>query len=190
MIRKLLLPAMLVFGLSAQADGDDFQDEWDTKGLIGVGIGYMGTNYKYNTGNIDINDEPIYDEETTSSPSLALKLGAESKHFRFFVEGQVWRTDEYNDGSTIGGALQYLIRLDEMFNIFMGVNGGWVNTVGDSWNNYGGVDAGVNIDFSESYGIEIGARYDAVSSGSRSEGKLKEFYQGYVTAIFKFTGDY
>jgi len=190
MIRKLVLPAILVFGISANAEESYFQDEWDSKGLIGIELGYMGTNYQENTGKKDINDDPIVHKKTTSSPSIGLKLGGETKHYRCFVEGRIWSTDDYNNGAAVGGALQYLIRTNEMFNIFMGLNAGAVNVVNAEWDPYAGADAGVNIDFNENYGIEVGGRYSAVNVGSSEYGKINAFYQGYVTAIFKFTGDY
>jgi len=184
-------------GMSASADESYFQDEWDAKGLIGVEVGYMGTEYKeVRTKNgvpvEDINDNPIIDKKTTSSPSIGLKLGGESKHYRAFVEGRLWTTgnDNYKTGATVGAALQYLVRLNNQFNIFLGINGGVANSLDAQWDPYAGGDVGVNIDFSETYGIEIGGRYSAVDVNSDDYGKINSFYQGYVTAIFKFTGDY
>lgn len=190
MIRKLVLPALLVVGMNANAEESYYQNEWDSKGLIGIELGYMGTEMKYDTGSTDINGDPIFDEKTVSTGSIGLKFGAETKHYRFFLEGKYWNADEYNDALAVGGALQYLIRLDEMFNIFLGINGGTVNTTDNEWDPYGGVDAGVNLDLATNFGIELGARYDAVGSGSNEDKKLKDFYQAYISAIFKFTGDY
>ena len=177
-------------GMSASADDSFFQEDWDAKGLIGIELGYMGTNYQEDSGKQDINDNPIINTKTTSSPSIGLKLGGESKHYRVFIEGRVWSTDEYNNGAAVGGALQYLIPVAKTVNIFMGLNGGAVNTLDAQWNPYAGADAGVNLNFSRDYGVEIGARYSATDVGSDDYGKVNAFYGAYVTAIFKFSGDY
>jgi hypothetical protein len=186
MIRKLLLPAMLVMGMSASAD--DFFG--DPKGLIGVEVGYMGTEYKKDTGKLDINDNPIINKETTSSPSIGLKLGGESRHYRAFIEGRIWSTSDYDNGASVGGALQYLIPTGDLMNIFLGINGGVVNSINSEWDPYAGADAGINLNFSDDYGLELGGRYSAVDVNSDDYGKINNFYQFYVTAIFKFSGDY
>lgn len=174
----------MVLGTGAYADntGD--------KGLIGVEIGYMGTEYRVDTGKLDINDRPIIKNESSSSPSIGLKFGGESEHYRAFLEGRIWNTDDYDNGASVGGALQYLIPTGNMMNIFLGINGGVVNSVDSEWNPYAGADAGVNLNFSETYGLEIGTRYSAVDVKSDDYGKINDFYQFYVTAIFKFSGDY
>lgn len=189
MLRKLVLPAMLFIGMGLEANESSF-DMGDSKGLIGIELGYMGTNYQEDTGRKDINDNPIINKKTTSSPSIGLKLGGETKHYRLFLEGRIWSTDDYNNGSAVGGALQYLIPVAETANLFLGINAGAVNVVNAEWDPYAGGDAGVNINFSDSYGLEIGGRYSAVDVSSDAYGKVNALYQGYVTAIFKFSGDY
>lgn len=181
---------MLVMGMNASAD--TFDNDFDATGLIGVEIGYMGTEYKKNTGKLDINDNPIISDETTSSPSIGLKFGGESRHYRAFIEGRIWSTgsDNYNNGASVGGALQYLIPTGDMMNIFLGLNAGVVNSLDSQWDPYAGADAGINLNFSESYGLEVGTRYSAVDVNSDDYGKINDFYQFYVTAIFKFHSDY
>ncbi len=182
---------MLVAGMSASASDDYYQDEWDAKGLIGVEVGYMGTNFQ-KKGAQNIDDSYNVDKLTTSSASLGLKLGGETKYYRFFVEGRIWNTNEYNNGATGGIALQYLIPLDgESLNAFIGVNGGFINVLDtDAWDPYLGADAGVNINMNPNFGIEVGLRYSGVDVADREYDKVNAFYQGYVTAIYKFTGDY
>lgn len=185
-----MLPAVLALGVGAVANASDIQERTDVKGLIGIEVGYMGTDFKENTGNYDINDNPIIEQKSSSSPALGLKLGAESKHYRAFVEGRIWSTDEYDNGTTFGGALQYLIPLSDIFNIFIGVNGGVINTHNSEWDMYAGGDGGVNFEVTDNFGIEVGGRYSGVNVNSDEMGKVNNFYQGYVSAIFKFTGDY
>lgn len=190
MLRRLVLPAVLVMGINAGADDSALQGEWNSKGLIGVEVGYMGTAYRTDTGNSDINDDPIIDDDTASNVSLGLKFGAETKFYRAFLEGRIWNSDDYNRASTLGGALQYLIPVGKMVNIFLGINGGAINSIDAEWDPYFGGDAGVNVNFSEDYGLEIGGRYSDVDVKSTDYGKVDSFYQLYVTAIFKFSGEY
>lgn len=190
MLRKLVLPALMVMGVNASADESYFQDEWDAKGLIGIEVGYMGTEYQIDEGRFDINNRPIIEKKTTASASFGLKLGGESKHYRVFFEGRYWNTDEYKYAGTVGGALQYLIRVDEKFNLFLGLNAGVINVTNSEWDPYAGGDAGINIDVNERFGIEVGGRYSAVDVNSDASGKINAFYQGYVSGIFKFTTDY
>ena len=174
MLKKIILPALLVMGLNANAD--------ETKGLIGVEVGYMGTEVYTPTGGTD----------GTDSVSLGLKLGAESRHYRAFLETRWWNDSAYDNAYTLGVALQYIIRTNvEWFNIFLGLNGGGIHTVGESseMDAYYGGDAGVNFDISKYFGIEVGGRYSLVD-GNDKVGYLDKFYQGYVSAIFKFDTDY
>jgi hypothetical protein len=118
-----------------------------------------------------------------------LKLGAESRHYRVFVDSRYWYTDELKSAYTIGGALQYLIRPTEVFNFFLGVNAGVINTVDDPKSDtYYGLDAGINLDVAENFGIEVGAR--VATTDTDKELRAETIYQGYVSAIFKFTSDY
>ncbi len=177
-------------GMNAAADDSFFQNEGDARGLIGVEVGFMGTNFQKDSGKTDINDNPIIEDTTTSSASIGLKFGAESRHYRAFVEGRIWNTDEYNNGATVGGALQYLIPTGDKLNLFIGINGGAINVYESDWDPYLGADLGVNIDMNNDFGIEIGGRYSSVDVGSSDMNKATSFYGAYVTAIFKFSGDY
>jgi len=177
MLKKIMLPALLVMGMSAHAEDA-------TKGLIGVQVGYVGTNWNVPTadggGTKDV-----------GGPSIGLKFGAEGDFYRVFIDTNYWYTDEYHSAGTIGGALQYLIRPAKVFNIFVGLNAGFINTAGTvtDANPYYGGDLGVNINFGEKFGLEIGGRAAAVDSHDK-DGTARNYYQGYVSAIFKFTQPY
>jgi len=181
MLKKIMLPALLVMGMNASADEDV------TKGLIGVEVGYIGTEYNApGTGGTET--------DSVGAPSIGLKLGAEGEFYRAFVDSRYWYTDQYHSAVTVGAALQYLIRPVKVFNIFLGINGGIINTLsngsGDTASNpYYGVDAGVNFDIADNFGIEVGARYANVNNSDKDY-IATQFYQGYVSAIFKFTGAY
>ncbi|WP_345986091.1 outer membrane beta-barrel protein [Sulfurimonas sp. HSL-1656] len=177
MLKKIVLPALLVLGMNAYAEEDA------AKGLIGVEFGYVDTNY---------NTEGFSGDETSEvgTGSLGLKLGAESRNYRVFIDSSFWYTDQYKKAGKIGASLQYLIPLGDAFNIFMGLNGGVINSIGDTdVDPYYGADLGVNLNLSESFGIELGARYCDVSD-SNADLAITDMVQGYISAIFKFSSDY
>jgi len=176
MLKKIMLPALLVMGMNASAD------EGSVKGLIGVEVGYMGT--EYNVPEVDGGGT-----DNVDSASFGLKLGAESRHYRAFIDSRYWYADEFKSAYTIGGALQYLIRPSEVFNIFLGVNAGVINTIEDTDTDaYYGVDAGINLDVAENFGIEVGGR--AAACDGNKDLRATAIYQAYVSAIFKFDTDY
>jgi len=154
-----------------------------TKGLIGVQAGFIGTNY--NVAAVDGGGT-----DTVGSPTIGLKFGAEGDFYRVFVDSNYWYTNEYDSAYTLGAAIQYLIRPAKAFNIFVGLNAGFANTQGTfEANPYFGGDLGVNINFGEKFGLEIGGRAAGVDSHDKDL-RIRNFYQGYVSAIFKFTQPY
>jgi hypothetical protein len=193
MLKKLILPILLVLGVNANAQESYFQDEWDYKGLIGLELGYMGAEvqrqYDPNTC-INPNCDTRY-TDSSSNVALGLKLGAEGRHYRAFIDARTWYDSDYESAFTAGLALQYLIRLNNNFNFFLGINGGLINSERDEYDPYYGLDAGINFDFNENLGLEVGARYSDVSISDSDDMRIDYFYQGYVSIIFKFTdGDY
>ncbi|WP_345989398.1 outer membrane beta-barrel protein [Sulfurimonas sp. HSL1-2] len=177
MLKKIMLPALLVLGMSAYAE------EESAKGLIGVEAGYVNT--KYNTENTAIGET-----SEVGTATLGLKLGAESRHYRVFIDSSFWYTDQYKKAGKIGASLQYLVPLGDVFNIFMGLNAGVINSIGDTdVDPYYGADLGVNLNVSEDFGIELGARYCDVAD-SNAALVINDLVQGYISAIFKFTSDY
>jgi len=177
MLKKILLPIVMVMGINAYAE------EGNDKGLIGVEVGYIGT--KYNTPGMQATET-----DENGAASIGLKLGAEGRHYRVFVEGRYWNTDAYDNAVSAGLALQYLIRPTETMNIFLGVNTGFISSTDKSKGDpYYGGDIGVNFDLQENLGLEVGARYSDVDEG-REDYAVGEFYQMYVSVIFKFSSDY
>ncbi len=184
MLKKLALPTLLILGVSASAAQSFYDDEWNSKGLIGLEIGAIGTDYQENSPT-NIADRVNKDTTDTLSPSFGLKLGSESKDYRLFIEGKIWKTNEYDYGSTIGPSIQYLHRYGDAFNIFIGLNGGVVNVKDSKWDLYAGADAGVNIGLADNFDLEVGVRYSAVDINSDASEKISSFYHGYMSAIFK-----
>lgn len=190
MLRKLALPAVLVMGIDAFAlDIEAMRESESTKGLIGLEVGYIGSKYQYDTGNSDIEGNHIRQKIDSNSAAFGFKLGAESEEFRIFVDTRIWNSEKYNNGWTVGAALQYLIPLDEALNAFIGVNGGGVNVKNGQWDRYIGGDAGINYHLSDSMDFELGGRYSGTDVNSETMGKITSFYNGYVSIIYKFSTD-
>ncbi|GEM_PF-3463431 len=183
MLKKLILPTILVLGVNASAAQSKYQDS-DAKGLIGVEFGMIGTDYQVHS-KANIADGVNINKSTTYTPSIGLKLGSESEDYRFFIESKIWNTDKYSYGSTVGASMQYLLRFNSSLNVFMGLNGGVINITKSNWDLYAGADAGINLGFIENFDLELGTRYSSVDINSDASGRVSAFYQLYVSAIFK-----
>ncbi len=205
MLKKVLSSAILLAAVNASAGENYFDNEWDAKGLIAIeGAG--------GSANLISNDTTVTPSEattdSTSSGALSLKLGGESKHYRLFLAGTYYMLDEPKDvdeasAASLGLQIDYLIRAGEHFNIFMGLNGGYMysdfkvdvagtsDTTTSETNSdaYAGAQVGVNIDIIDSLGVELGARYKHVYSGNNVY-TIDNMYEGYAAIVFKFTGDY
>jgi hypothetical protein len=191
LLRKAVGSLLLLAGVTASAE-NFFQDEWDAKGLIGLELGGGVVNVKQVMSN-DI----VVSDDTEGMGSFGLKFGGESENYRAFLEARFIGEADYDYIGTVGASIQYLIRTGETFNIFMGINGGQLYsraTENDiEYTNsdpYLGVDAGVNFDFTENLGLELGARFQKVLTSNDDPFMVDYIAQGYAGIIFKFTGDY
>ena len=131
------LCASLLCGTLAIAD--------DVKSLIGIEGGYSELGASNNAV-----AATAYDEKETVAHG-GIKIGAESKNYRFFLSGRHYATDEFEQLSTIGAELQYLMNFSSWMNIFIGMNAGIM-------------DAEINVDqkrtFSELYyGGDVGFNF-------------------------------
>jgi hypothetical protein len=191
LLRKAVGSLLLLAGVTASAE-NFFQDEWDAKGLIGLELGGGVANVKQLTTN-----DAVITDETEAIGSFGLKFGGESENYRAFLEARFIGEADYDYIGTVGASLQYLIRTGENFNIFMGVNGGQLysrateNDIEYTHSNpYLGADAGVNLDFTDNLGLELGARFQKVLTNNSEPFMIDYLAQGYASLIFKFTGDY
>ncbi|WP_373033627.1 hypothetical protein [Sulfurovum sp.] len=102
--------------------------------------------------------------------------------------------------ASLGLQIDYLIRAGEHFNIFMGINGGAIQSTFEydvagttqyvtNQNPYAGVQAGVNIDIIENLGLEFGGRAKHVFREANTYA-ISDMYEGYASIVFKFTGEY
>jgi len=183
---KILKNFALVSALAAaplMAAKDD-----GTKSLIGFEGGV--SNIK-----VETSTTPLVDD-TFNATHGGIKIGAESKDFRFFLNFNYLDASEFDTATTYGASLQYLLNVSQYMNVFAGVNAGRVDfRLLDSANNvtavkdtYFGGDLGVNIHLGETMDLELGGRYMNIS-GKTAAYEVRNAVAGYGSLIFKFQMD-
>ena len=196
MLRKSVGSLMLLASVYASAGENYFQNAWDAKGLIAL-EGAVGTGQTKLTQPAVGGGDFVVTSESNTAVGAGFKLGGESEFYRLFLSGRYHEVDNYDSVVTLGMEMQYLIRAGENFNVFLGINGGVMNsqaTVGaieySASNPYAGADAGVNIDIIDNFGVEVGVRMNKSLSGSDEIGSVDNLIEGYASLVFKFTGAY
>lgn len=185
MVKKLkgcALVALLIAAPLAVAKDDV------TKSLIGFEGGV--SNIK-----VETSTTPLVDD-TFNATHGGIKIGAESKDFRFFLNFNYLDASEFDTATTYGASLQYLLNVSQYMNVFAGVNAGRVDfRLLDSANNvttvkdtYFGGDLGVNIHLGETMDLELGGRYMNIS-GKTAAYEVRNAVAGYGSLIFKFQMD-
>lgn len=165
MLRKFVLPAVLLLGVHAGAE------EWDATGLIGVEVGSMSFDAKDDLGQ----------SYNKSAADVGLRLGAKSEEYR--ILGQYHITGDYKqNGNTVKNTLATL-HLDFMFwnwdlgenttlKPYIGANGGYHEYKYGSYINENGTavgaETGLLLDL-PIFDVDLGIRYmgsenDAVNS--------------------------
>ena len=195
-MKKIVSAVLLLSSVYASAGENYFQNEWDAKGLIGLEAA-LGTTQVKLTEDSPAGGQHVLESKKKSTFAGGVKLGGESEHYRLFLSGRYHGVKDFDSVLTAGAELQYLIRAGEHFNIFMGVNGGQLQskiTDGTTQytydSSYVGGDAGVNIDVFENFGIELGARGFKTLADSSEKGGISFIVEGYASLVFKFTGNY
>lgn len=194
-MKKALGSVLLLASVYAAAGENYFQTAWDAKGLLALEGGFGQANPKetqdINGGQYVINDSKV------SSFSGGLKLGGESEDYRLFISARYHEVEDFDYAATAGAEIQYLIRAGENFNVFLGLNGGVMKsqkTVGPNEyttsNPYVGGDAGVNIDITNNFGVELGARVNKAIVDSSNVATIDYIAEGYASLVIKFTGAY
>lgn len=189
MFHKAAAGLVLVMGLNVGLNADSGEDGLRNNGLVGIELGYVGAEYNRATGGTDSFGNPSVETKSVGAFAAGLKLGGEREHYRLFLEGRYWNTDEFNHAATAGGAFQLIFRPGDNVGIFGGVNAGVVNSIKHEWDPYIGLDAGVSFDLDQRFAIEVGGRYSKVNVEEKEAGKINELYQGYVTAVYKYSGE-
>ncbi|MCK5666624.1 MAG: hypothetical protein KAI17_24210 [Thiotrichaceae bacterium] len=197
MLRKSVGSLMLLASVYASAGENYFQNSWDAKGLLALEGGFGIGSVKQTQNDPATGALFVLNSTNEAAISGGFKLGGESEHYRLFLSARYHEVQDFDSVVTAGAELQYLIRAGENFNIFLGVNGGMMasqKTIGaleySTDNAYAGVDAGVNIDITENFGLELGARLNNTFDDSDNPANIAYLAEGYASLVFKFTGDY
>jgi len=196
-MKNILGSVLLLTGVYATASENYFQNAWDAKGLIAL-EGAFGTGQsKLTTDTSTSNAVRVEQSGNNAAFGGGLKLGGESENYRLFISARYHDVKTYDYVTTVGAEMQYLIRAGEHFNIFMGINGGGMGSqITDGaieytvWDPYAGADVGVNIDIIDNFGLELGGRVNKAFSDSSIKGSVNFLAEGYVSLVFKFTGEY
>jgi len=195
-MKKILGSALLLTSVLATAGENYYQNAWDAKGLLAIEGAFGSAQTKLTEPNPSGGDH-IINNEGNSAVGAAFKLGGESESYRLFMSARYHNVENYDYVATAGMELQYLLRFTEHFNIFLGVNGGMMGsqaTIGSTEysviNPYAGVDAGLNIDIVENFGVEVGVRMNKAFADSSEIGAVDYIAEGYASLVFKFTGNY
>lgn len=195
-MKKVIGSVLLLTSVYATAGENYFQNAWDAKGLLAL-EGAFGTGQTKQTQDIPAGGSHVITNESGSAFGGGLKLGGESESYRFFISGRYHAVKDYDYVYTAGAEMQYLIRAGEHFNIFLGVNGGMMGTQATfgateytTTNPYAGADAGVNLDIVENFGLELGVRLNKNLGDTNKVASIDYLAEGYVSLVFKFTGEY
>lgn len=191
MMKKLIAAYLLVISTSL------YSIDWDSQSLVGLEFGY---------GNMQVqgksSKQPSYSKDVNVIP-MGIKLGAKNKYSRLFFSARYLYIPDFDFSSAYGAELQYLFPMGKVIDLYFGANGGFVslnfnphnfNSSARSNNRsatdyYFGGDAGINLNFSSSFALELGARYmyiDITHIKSLEQYTLNPITQGYLSFIYKY----
>jgi len=167
--------------------------------LVGIEGGFSGVASEVTDKTSNPN---TYTQDKSSMGNFGLKVGAESKNYRIFLNGRYYSADaQYDSLATYGVDLQYKFNFSSAFNIFVGAGAGMANvkfnvpteaftrTISDPY--YSG-DIGINVHINESFDFELGGRYmslEAVNSKSNVDYTFNNIVTGYASIIYKYQLD-
>lgn len=189
--KKIVLGVTFV-ATSLMANSMDYES--DTKSLVGIEAGGSSIDSTYGSAN---------SPQTTTVSNLGIKIGAENRDFRAFVDAKYFydSSKAYNYIVTYGGALQYKFNATKIVGFFIGVNGGLANisfspSDGSQYRTlsspYFGGDLGANIHITKAMDIELGGRVMSIQDTntiSGSEYRIGNIVTGYASIIFKWQMD-
>ena len=165
--------------------------------LVGIELGLSSIKSEtYTTSNTS------YSSNNNNVGFTGLKIGAETKHYRIFLNSNYYidNNDIYDYFITYGIQGQYLFDVSSNFDLFIGLEGGLANinfklanenfsrSVTDT---YIGADAGINIK-TEDFDIEFGGRVlglDAENINNNVVYKHNRVSSIYLSLIFKYDKD-
>jgi len=148
---------------------------------------------------IDVAGPTAVTIEDTAIANAGIKIGAQSESYRIFLSARYYDVQDIDSLYTVGGELQYLFNFSEEANFFIGGNIGEAfiqvtPTSGSAKSMYYGGDAGFNIHATDTFDIEIGARYMQLDETVTPTGSLYSYTfnyiaTGYASLIIKWQMD-
>jgi hypothetical protein len=194
MIKKVFQKVVLTSLLVSAPLMADFGFNDDTYSLLGVEGGYSSFDVERDDS---VNPASIKKHKMMHG---GLKIGAQSKDYRFFLSGRYYDAEDFDYATTLGAELQYMFHFSSIANFYLGVNGGIVNmrftdggttsrTISDP---YFGGDAGFNVHLGETIDLELGARVMQIQAENKIGTvayKFDNLVSGYASIIFKYQMD-
>lgn len=188
---KKVILGSLIIGAPLMAE---FHLDDDTYSLLGIEGGYSSFDVERNDG------VAAASVDKHKMIHGGLKIGAQSKDYRFFLSGRYYNAEDFDYATTLGAELQYMFNFLSVANFYLGVNGGIVNmrftdggttsrTISDP---YFGGDAGFNIHLGKTIDLELGARVMQIQAENKIGAvayKFDNLVSGYASIIFKYQMD-
>jgi len=168
---------------------------YDTYSLVGIEGGYSSLDVE-RSDTISPASQKKY-----NLPHIGLKIGAQTEHYRVFLNARYYSDSDFDYMTTYGGEIQYMFNAFDSANIYMGVGAGVANirflpagepntrTLSEP---YFSGDVGTNIHLTKSSDLEIGGRFMSMSATNTINNityKFDNLITGYVSYIFKFKMD-
>ena len=191
-LKKLVLTLSLL-ALPAFAGG--IIHENDTYSLVGLEGGYSSLDSEKNT---------LGSSAVTTKyrlPNLGLKIGAQTEHYRVFLNARYYSNSDFDYMTTYGVELQYMFNFSSFANLYLGGGIGQYNMrflpTGEATsrtlsNTYVSGDMGLNFHVLDNVDIEMGARVmslGAENTISNVTYKFDTLLTAYGSIIFKFKMD-
>ena len=190
---KRLIIASVITSAPLMAASSEYL--YDTYSLVGIEGGYSSL------------DVARSDTVTPASqkkyhlPEVGLKIGAQTEHYRVFLNARYYSNSDFDYMTTYGAEVQYMFNVASAANIYMGVGTGVANMrflpAGEPNSRilskpYFSGDIGTNIHITSNSDIELGARFMNMSATNTINNityKFDNLITGYGSFIFKFHMD-
>ena len=185
----------LTVSLAAGESKTSYDDNWGVKSVIGFEGGFGKSQ-------TEITDQSIID---TTPISAGIKVGAEGQEYRILLNTRYYFMEKTELALSVGATVQYLFRFTDWGNLFLGVEAGGSTfrfryspssggeaTAETGFQLYYGGNAGLNFDFGDTVGLEVGGRYMAMDNSITNNGstiKIPYVAQGYASIMFKYVMD-
>ncbi|WP_457745345.1 hypothetical protein [Sulfurimonas sp.] len=165
--------------------------------LIGVegSFGSMNVDTQDTVTNVTVNND-------VGLIGGGVKIGAQGDEYRIFLNANYYYPSEtnYDYVTTYGAEIDYLVNVSDVFNIFLGANGGIANIkLTDAANvsrtssdNYIGGSGGINLHLGDSVDFELGGRLlllDINNLKNNVKYTFNTIVTGYASIIYKYQMD-